>query len=193
MTEDGTTHGVDTTLCLLFYTYTETLPIVGHGNVVKSRGELIEKSWNSIFQNVYGESEGGRDMEGRRKERQRRRMWARGDQLQRLCCSFVAGMLVCTRVAKVAVQPRALLDLRNRTQAFKRETKHNLLKEAHWLGNEGRAGSERHVHLVGHKPSTTRLWTHYDPLRPFDLAVQVTFVIGRINATCKFKTYLGGS
>eukprot|EP00063_Salmo_salar_P080807 XP_014055642.1 PREDICTED: cilia- and flagella-associated protein 46 isoform X6 [Salmo salar] len=71
----------------------------------------------------------------------------------------VSGMLVCTRVAKVAVQPRALLDLRNRTQAFKRETKHNLLKEAHWLGNEGRAGSERHVHLKSN--SEEKLESHF--------------------------------
>ncbi|XP_029553951.1 cilia- and flagella-associated protein 46 isoform X2 [Salmo trutta] len=71
----------------------------------------------------------------------------------------VSGMLVCTRVAKVAVQPRALLDLRNRTQAFKRETKHNFLKEAHWLCNEGRAGSERHVHLKSN--SEEKLESHF--------------------------------
>ncbi|XP_071248936.1 cilia- and flagella-associated protein 46 isoform X7 [Salvelinus alpinus] len=71
----------------------------------------------------------------------------------------VSGMLVCTRVAKVAVQPRALLDLQDRTQAFKRETKHNLLKEAHWLGNEGRAGSERHVHLKSN--SEEKLESHF--------------------------------
>ncbi|XP_029496742.2 cilia- and flagella-associated protein 46 isoform X1 [Oncorhynchus nerka] len=71
----------------------------------------------------------------------------------------VSGMLVCTRVAKVAVQPRALLDLRDRTQAFKRETKHNFLKEAHWLGNEGRAGSERHVHLKSN--SEEKLESHF--------------------------------
>ncbi|KAM9561024.1 cilia- and flagella-associated protein 46 isoform 6-T6 [Salvelinus alpinus] len=71
----------------------------------------------------------------------------------------VSGMLVCTRVAKVAVQPRTLLDLQDRTQAFKRETKHNLLKEAHWLGNEGRAGSERHVHLKSN--SEEKLESHF--------------------------------
>ncbi|CAB1312512.1 unnamed protein product [Coregonus sp. 'balchen'] len=71
----------------------------------------------------------------------------------------VSGTLVCTRVAKVAVHPRALLDLRDRTQAFRRETKHNFLKEAHWLGNEGRAGSERHIHPKSN--SEEKLESHF--------------------------------
>ncbi|CAK6962375.1 cilia- and flagella-associated protein 46 [Scomber scombrus] len=50
----------------------------------------------------------------------------------------VTGTLICSRVAKVLVCPRALLALREQVRAFGLETRHAFLKEACWHSTEGR-------------------------------------------------------
>ena len=52
--------------------------------------------------------------------------------------SFVTGTLICSRVAKVLVCPRALMALREQVRAFGLETRHAFLKEACWHSTEGR-------------------------------------------------------
>lgn len=60
------------------------------------------------------------------------------------CVSIVlfAGTLACSRVAKVSVCPQALLALREQTRAFGQETRHALLKKAHWHRTEGSQGAQ---------------------------------------------------
>ncbi|XP_034148794.1 cilia- and flagella-associated protein 46 isoform X2 [Esox lucius] len=71
-----------------------------------------------------------------------------------------SGTLVCSRVAKVAVYPRALLDLQDRAQEFGRETKHTL-KETHWHSNDGRSGAGSQYQIQQTSKSGEKLGSHF--------------------------------
>ncbi|KAJ8014503.1 hypothetical protein DPEC_G00040900 [Dallia pectoralis] len=70
-----------------------------------------------------------------------------------------SGTLVCSRVAKVAVYPRALLDLLDRAQAFRRETKRTM-KEARQ--NSNGAGCPSQVHPTSN--SGEKLESHFQTI-----------------------------
>ena len=55
-----------------------------------------------------------------------------------LIVCWSTGNLACSRVAKVSVSPQALLALREQVRALGQEKTHAPLKEAGWLGAEGR-------------------------------------------------------